>query len=258
MYQGGKGRIAKAIAEIILREGAGRSTYVEPFLGSAATFAAVAPRFRQAIGADVHEDLVLMWLEVLDGWAPPESLSREEYDALRHAEPSALRAFAGFPCSFGGKWFDGYARDPKSDRNFARAASRSILRRAEGMRGASILRADYRTLARYIGPDTVVYADPPYADTRAYAGAGPFDSVEFWGVAEGWAEAGALVLVSEYAAPPGWREVWAVERHTSTALDNRGARATDRLFTYGDSRRSDRADYAESKGVEVRRWDRRQ
>lgn len=230
MYQGGKARIASPLAEILIRAADWRGTYVEPFLGSAAVFHRVAPHYARAIGADAVEDLVLMWREAAAGWVPPEDLSEETYRELRHGEPSALRAFAGFPCSFGGKWFGGYARDPKSTRNYARTASRSIRKRAAAMAHAEILRADYRDLDDRIGPGVVVYCDPPYADTLAYAGAGAFDSAAFWRTAEEWTARGALVLVSEYAAPEGWREVWSVERHVSTARDNRGAKATDRLF----------------------------
>lgn len=230
MYQGGKTRIARPIAEILKAEPG--TTYVEPFLGSAATFHLVAPSFDRAVGADLMPDLVMLWRAVLGGWTPPENLSREEYEHLRTAPPSALRAFAGFPCSFGGKWFGGYARDPQSDRNFARTASRSILRRAEAMRGSTILQADYRDLSHLIGPGAVVYCDPPYADTTGYAGPGAFDSAEFWRTAEGWARSGASVFVSEYAAPEGWREIWSTERHVSTALNNRAAKATDRLFVF--------------------------
>lgn len=238
MYQGGKTRIAAPIAEILERGPLlGHSLYVEPFLGSAAVFSRVAPHYPQAVGADAMPDLVMLWQAVLDGWVPPEDLSLDEYQALRDAEPSALRAFAGFPCSFGGKWFGGYARDPKSDRNFARTASRSIVRRGLSI-GTSpdveIVQADYRDLGDLMGPGTVVYCDPPYADTLAYAGAGAFDSATFWRTANAWHDRGATVLVSEYTAPGGWVEVWSADRHVSTALDNRGKRATDRLFMVPD------------------------
>lgn len=230
MYQGGKGRIAKPIAEILRKGAATRPVYVEPFLGSAAVFHLVAPAYQRAVGADAMEDLIRMWSAARDGWTPPEELSREEYEALRHAEPSALRAFAGFPCSFGGKWFGGYARDPKSDRNYARTASRSIVRRASAMRNALFMVADYGELEGFAGEGAVIYCDPPYANTTAYAGAGAFDSATFWRTARRWSNQGAAVLVSEYAAPAGWATVWETERHVSTARDNRGARATDRLF----------------------------
>jgi DNA adenine methylase len=230
MYQGGKARIAAPIANLLTSLAPGRSTYVEPFVGSAAVFHRVAPHFERAIGADVVEDLVHLWTESVAGWVAPEHLTEEEYDALRDAPPSALRAFAGFPCSFGGKWFGGFARDPQSDRNFARTASRSIAKRAAAMPRAEFVHADYRDLGHLAHAGSVVYADPPYAGTLAYAGAGAFDSVEFWDAMREWTDRGALVLVSEYAAPSDWDEVWAQERHVSTARDNRGKRAVDRLF----------------------------
>jgi DNA adenine methylase len=231
MYQGGKARIANPIAEI-LSHGAktGRTTYVEPFVGSAAVFHRVAPHYETAVGADAMLDLVLLWSAAVDGWIPPTDLSEETYRSLRDAAPSALRAFAGFPCSFGGKWFGGYARDPKSNRNFARTASQSIAKRAAAMPHATFVWSDYRDLRYEIDENAVVYCDPPYAGTTSYAGAGEFNSEEFWTIAAKWAASGALVFVSEYAAPPEWREIWATERHVSTARDNTGARATDRLF----------------------------
>jgi hypothetical protein len=58
-----------------------------------------------------------------------------------------------------------------------------------------------------------------------------FDSERFWKVAESWAEAGAMVFVSEYAAPNHWREVWSAEvKMTVDVKDNRRT-AVERLFT---------------------------
>lgn len=235
MYQGGKTKLAPAIAAEILSRKGDRSIYVEPFLGSAAVMSSVTGHFDRSIGADAMPDLIMLWQAVAEGWQPPELLTAEQYDELRNTEPSALRAFAGFPCSFGGKWFGGFARDPRSDRNYARTASRSILKRSVAMRSAEFMLTDYRCLPdALIGADSVIYADPPYAGTTGYAGSDAFDSEQFWRFAESWSDHGALVLVSEYAAPDGWECIWSTERHTSTALDNRGARAIDRLFVRGE------------------------
>lgn len=230
MYQGGKTRIAAQITQQLELLSSDRGVYVEPFVGSAAVFHKMAPRFEVAVGADIMEDLVLLWQAAADGWIPPENLSMEEHQALWHSSPSALRAFAGFPCSFGGRWFQGYARDPKSDRNFAQAGSRSIVRRAKTMKHAEFRHADYHELEDLIGPKTLVYADPPYANTKSYPGSARFDSKEFWATMARWVDKGAQVAVSEYVAPPEWVEVWSVDRHVSTALDNSKARATDKLF----------------------------
>ena len=107
-YVGGKTRIAKWVAEHVSSLTNGHNTYLEPFVGSGATFVKLAPRFQSAIAADDHADLILMWKALAAGWDPPEHVSKDEYVALRAAEPSALRGFVGFGASFSGKWFGGY------------------------------------------------------------------------------------------------------------------------------------------------------
>lgn len=229
-YLGGKSRIAKPISEIILAAQGERTVYAEPFLGAGSVALRVASCFERVVLADVVPDLVLLWRAVIDGWVPPTELSEETYRELRHAEPSALRAFAGFPCSFGGKWFGGYARDPKSDRNYAASASRSMVKRGQALAGAYVLEADYRELWPEIGPETVVYCDPPYAGTTTYGAAGSFDSDRFWQVARDWSAAGALVYVSEYDAPDDWIPVWEGNPRTSIAGKGQVARVTERLY----------------------------
>lgn len=213
-YLGGKYRIARHIESLVLRARRGRPYYAEPFLGGAATFSRSAPHFEHAYGYDVVPDLVLMWRAVLAGWEPPSDVPEELYAALRHAEPSPLRGFVGFGCSFGGKWFGGYGRQSiaggrpvkEGEGTLAPGAARSVMRQAARMRNASVTLADYRELK--IGPDVVVYCDPPYAGTTSYAATAPFDSAAFWRTAESWATDGAAVLVSEHEAPAGWVRVW--------------------------------------------------
>lgn len=235
-YLGGKSRIAKPIAEIILAAGAGRSIYVEPFLGAGSVARLVAPRFRTAVLTDASPDLVKLWKAVQRGWIPPTSLTEEEYQALRHAKPSALRGFAGFPCSFGGKWFGGYARDPKGGRNFAASASKSVAERGHVLRDALIMRADYRDVVSSVHlPSAVIYADPPYAGTTAYGNVEPFDSKVFWRTMRRCVDAGAIVFVSEYNAPKGWSAVWETTpistlRRENIELTGEIRRATEKLF----------------------------
>lgn len=239
MYQGGKTKIARRIAGLIASNRENRTTYVEPFLGSAAIFSLVAPTFDRAIGTDIQTDLAMMWHHaVFRGWQAPYTLTEDEYRQYRDdPEPSPMRAFAAYPCSFAGKRFGGYARDPKSPTNeFPRRGAQSIERRAAALRSApgaiELYVADYRDpyIDYHVSSDTVVYCDPPYADTLQYRGADGFDHAEFWDVMRRWDARGALVLVSEYTAPDDWESILDIERHVSTALDNSGARAVDRVF----------------------------
>lgn len=236
-YLGGKSRIAKPISEIILAARGERHFYVEPFLGAGSVALRVAPLFPRAVLTDLSPDLVKLWKAVQRGWTPPTTLTEDEYRALRHAKPSALRGFAGFPCSFGGKWFGGYARDPKGGRNFAESASRSMVARGKALSDALILRADYRdVLASVPLHDAVIYADPPYAGTTAYGNVESFDSAEFWREMKRCAAAGARVFVSEYIAPKGWHSVWSADPISTLRRDNIESsgeirRASEHLFT---------------------------
>src|SRR5687767_5153810 len=232
-YLGGKARVAKSIAAVVLGASEGRGTYVEPFLGGASVFALTAPHFARAVGADAMPDLIYLWQAVAAGWEPPSTVTEQEYAALRDATPSAIRGFVGFGCSYGGKWFGGYARNSRGD-DYAGAARRGLLRKAKAMRGARLVCGDYRD-AEFDPQDAVVYLDPPYADTTPYDGTEAFDSAALWRTAEQWANGGAVVFVSEYGAPPGWEAVWEATPQRSLALDDKTQRVTERLWALGAS-----------------------
>lgn len=238
-YVGGKARIASWVADAVLALKGGRTDYLEPFVGSGAVFAKLAPKFERATAADAHIDLIMMWQALAAGSVPPESVSKDEYLALKRAAPSALRGFVGFGASFGGKWFGGYV-DTAWDAHWNRytkpylaAARKSVIRDAEAFKRATIVCADYRV--HEVGPNHLVYCDPPYADTLGYGGAGPFDSVEFWATATRWAERGALVVVSEAKAPQGWKLHATRERKAMlrVAVGGENESRVESLFTMG-------------------------
>lgn len=225
---GGKGRQARYLAPIITAFGRACTGYVEPFLGGGSIFERVAPALPRPVGSDVHPDLILMWQALLDGWEPPAVVSRETYYELREAEPSALRGFVGFGCSFGGKWFGGYATARGDD--YCGQSRRAALRKAGAMRaaGARVLLRSYEDLDP--APGALIYCDPPYAGTTAYQGAGPFDPDVFWARAREWAAARCVVLVSEYTAPEGVPCVWERAAVVSLRRDDNGVPATEKLF----------------------------
>jgi len=180
--------------------------YYEPFLGGGSVAEKMGRHFNECHYSDLHQDLILMWDAVVnDGWEPPSELTEEEYYSLKDAEPSPLRAFAGFACSFGGKFYGGMARSRKT--HYPSTGRRSVLRgRAmAGQELTTFTHSSYEALSPMAGD--VLYLDPPYVDTTGYK-TGAFDSPRFWAVAQAWAEAGADVFVSEYQAPEGWEEVW--------------------------------------------------
>jgi DNA adenine methylase len=231
---GGKSRIAKEIASVMLAHSAKREVYVEPFLGGGAVAEHMCPHFEHKFLSDLHHDLMLMWRALLDGWKPPEVVSPEEYKALRDAAPSALRGFVGFGGSFGGKWFGGYAKGgvmtDGTPRNHQAESARNLLKGASKLAGAKVSTAGYQSLPA-VPAAPLIYCDPPYADTTGYS-TDSFDSEAFWAKAQSWAEKGADVFVSEYTAPEGWEVLYERDVKVSTnTADNRHT-ATEKLFTW--------------------------
>lgn len=232
-YMGGKARQAKYIREIVAKMRGDRDHYLEPFMGGASVAAAVAPDFPYAVLADASAPLVALWRStVMDGWLPPETLTREEYNALRSSEEvNALRGWAAYGASYQGKFFAGFNGEA-SHRNYLAENRRGLERKAAALRAHPalfIMHADYRGHA--VSDRTVVYCDPPYAGTTGYGAIGDFDHVEFWTTAQTWAEKGALVLVHEYSAPDGWAPVLTTYRTEVMDRKSSGKRA-EILYVY--------------------------
>lgn len=227
---GSKRRIVKEILPIILAEP--RPVYIEPFAGSMAVIEKVdGSILRQA--NDINPYLVTMFEKlVYRGWVPPDQLGKEEYLSIK-TEPEKYDpewvAFVGFGCSFGGKWFGGYAqsKDNKGNpRNYARESKDNLLKQVTKLKGVIFCNMDYRQLN--IPKDAIVYCDPPYQSTTKYKN--DFNHRDFWDWARTQARKGAKVFVSEYDAPDDFRCIWEKEQTTTTCRSGY-KKAIERLFT---------------------------
>ncbi|UZT28733.1 DNA polymerase I [Nocardia phage NS-I] len=210
-YMGGKSQIAKAIRAHLVSHGA--TKYVEPFVGGGAVLTTVAKDFKFILAADAHADLIAMYQAIQDGsFTPPDTVTEEEYRALRESDPSPLRTFAAFGASFGGKEWGGYARmttttrngKPRSPEDKPNQSRNSLIKSAKaGMFGDHV---EFRAVSVFdlnLPGDlegTVIYCDPPYAGTTGYR-TGEFDATKAWDLYREWASRGAHVYVSEYAGP---------------------------------------------------------
>lgn len=87
---------------------------------------------------------------------------------------------------------------------------------------------DYRVAAEDAGEDDVIYADPPYAGKGGYGVA--FDNVEFWR----WCRQPhrALLIISEYSAPPDFVEIWAKKVTCAMPQNGMVGRPIERLFVH--------------------------
>lgn len=260
-YQGGKSKLAKPIAEVIhavsrQQEQVSRTdsqknsggvlsdTLVSLFCGSCAVEAKLAPYFKKVICNDAHPYLMEMWKALQQGWEPPDIVTEAEYQYIKahKDEDPALTAFVGFGCTFGAKWFGGYARDkrgcvtrggyaPRSKasllkvfselnrtssageikgRIFALESKRTTMECSAAMSGdVTFTCLDYRDVE--IPPRSIIYADPPYAGTLPYKGVEPFDSEVFWEYMRHLAHDGHTVFISEVNGPEDIPVVWQKE-----------------------------------------------
>jgi DNA adenine methylase len=181
------------------------------------------------LASDACAPLVALYQAVRNGWDPPPSLSEEQYRAARHLpDDNPLKAFAGFGCSFGGKWFGGYARSA-SNQDYAGAARRALLRDA---RQRTVQLLNFLDVEPY-PTATVLYLDPPYAGTTAYGATGAFDNELFRRRVAEWARH-TDVFVSEYDFPLG-EVVWE-GTPVKTLSGGTSGRARERLYYLGPYR----------------------
>lgn len=229
-YLGGKHRISEFIVTNIDKIRTTEDTYLEPFVGSAAILSKMANKFDKVIASDIHEDLILMYKELQKGWVPPKWVSREEYNKLKHLQPSALRGIVGFGSSFGGKWFGGYTdtvfdkhhnRDTKPYMN---AAVNSLLKIVSDIQSVEFIHCDYT----HHKPKSnwLVYCDPPYNGTTSYNSY--FNSDKFWENMNIWVDSGATIIISEQIAPSDWTIVAEKSRRHMLKVE-RGTQQANRL-----------------------------
>lgn len=225
-YLGGKSRIGKRIAQAIVDHGGRAETLWEPFCGGCGATEHLARIADWVVATDAHSALIAMWAALQDGWDPPANVSEADYAAARKLPDSDPRkAFVGFGCSFGGKWFGGYARN-RSGANYA-AQSRRGVAKIVALDNVAFLRADF--LAESPAPDVdVIYCDPPYVGTTGYGMA--FDHTAFWARCDEWANFGARVYVSEYTAPDHWAPIWEKPIKASGGLRKNTERPHEKLW----------------------------
>lgn len=223
-YLGGKSRIVKPLSAYLESRRDGR-LFVEPFCGALNVTAAIkGPR----LASDASPYLYTLYSAIRAGWAPPQEVSEDLYQSLKQSrDPSdPLTAFVGYGCSFGGIFFSNYARG--EGRNYAGEAGSSLLKKFSRCQEVTFAHCSYERLTPGA---SLVYCDPPYANTTGYNAVGDFDHVAFWERMRQWTRDGATVLVSEYTAPEDFRVVWSIETKTDMHGSGRQGR-TEKLFEW--------------------------
>lgn len=224
-YLGGKAKLGAEIAQVIRSKRGRFQSYLEPFCGSGWVTQHLYPG--KTIASDICESLILLHQAIQKGWEPPDFISEEEYDNLHqeylYGNAIALIGFAGFACSWGGKWFAGYARGD-THRNYCLEAKNSLLKRHRLMKHVIFRHANYKNLQPC---NKIIYCDPPYAGTTGY---GPeWNKIIFWQTMREWSQCNT-VIISEYQAPNDFEIIAEFEHFSIQGKDSKPT--IERLFQW--------------------------
>ena len=118
----------------------------------------------------------------------------------------------------------------ESLKRLERIQSLERLQRIQSLESLTISQADYRDVI--IPPNSTVYCDIPYKDTKNYA-CGAFNHEEFYE----WVRTRDFpVYISEYTAPDDFVSVWSKEHYSSLgssqAKSGTAKRTTEQIFVY--------------------------
>lgn len=231
-YVGGKTRLIKNYRHLIEENLESSSAYLEPFLGGGNSFSEIRHHNKQ--GSDLDKYSVSLLKAVSSGWDIPEKVTQKEYESVKknyNLYPDYYVGFVGYCCSFGGKFFGGYAAGLNSkgeNRNYALESKNRLLKQKPGLLNSKLRVMDY-TSCDYT-KDSVVYMDPPYANTQGYKVTN-FDIDYFWGFVNEVKKDVKKLFVSEFECPLKCSEViWSKERACSLDKNTGGKRKTEKLF----------------------------
>lgn len=236
-YMGGKGKIGKHVAERILeiekKVPIDTDSYFEPFVGMCGIMRHI-PDTKPKFACDYSTDIINLWTQVLKGWVPPSSMSREEFNFQKTQKSSALRCFAAHGASFGGVCFGSYIGDYNKGPEGIDTSSRSIIRVSKMVQDVIFLES--RSYEEFSPEKSTIYCDPPYLTARrtilARDNFKNFDHGLFWEKMRTWVKNKNIVIVSEYTAPLDFEAVW--ERQVSLfAVQNKHkGHRTEKLFMH--------------------------
>ena len=236
-YHGGKQRIGKKLAEIIVDYSIDTDFkikgYCEPFCGMLGVYQHIPFLFEEEDfnlkyqAGDTNESVIKMWKAAQKGWKPPKTCSEKQFNRLKKSRTSsALKGFVGHQCSFGGQFFMGFAGKYDKTKNPQKAAQR-VTDIANDLHDVKFKSGNYKQFSKL--KNYVIYCDPPYSQTTCnYKTKSNFDSEEFWKWCIKMSQHN-IVFVSEYKAPKGIKAIFKTKTKANSPTGKK-CTGTEKLF----------------------------
>lgn len=233
-YMGSKARIKKEILPLILKDRTENQFFVDLMGGGMNLIDSVKGN---RIANDLNFYLIEMWKELLKGWIPEKSYSKEFYNEIKNNKesfPPYLVGYVGFNCSYSGKWFGGFAGVVETKigtiRNYQNEAFSNIMKQIENLKGIYLFNKKYFEVK--IPKNSIVYFDPPYKNTTKYFT--DFDHHFFYNYVRKLKAEGHQVFISEYEMPSDFICIWEKEIKSSLSANGKSGSSkisVEKLFT---------------------------
>lgn len=237
-YMGSKNRIAKHILPLILHSRQSDQYYVEPFVGSANMIDKVTGL---RIGNDTNLPLIELWKKLIQGWLPPDYITKEEYYEIKNDPdifPLELVGWVCFCCSFSGKPFSGFAGVNKTKtgiiRNYQTEAKNNISDQIKFLKSVIFTCNTYDEIK--LPENSLIYCDPPYKNTTGYRV--KFNHEVFYNWCRSKILEGHKVFISEYEMPDDFICICIWSKTFKSSLSQNGmyespvSESTEKLFVH--------------------------
>lgn len=242
-YAGSKRRFAKDLVPVITRRLNAETLFVDMFCGGCNILSDVDHPKKQ--GVELNKYVLSLWQYIKDNNGMgeiPKSVSEEMYYDIKwnyqnrtNKYPDWLIGYVGACCSYGGAWFNGYAKfNPNRNEDHIEEAYNGLEKQVKNFKYLSnteFLCGSYDEVS--LNPGTVVYCDPPYAGTKKYES--DFDNDAFWDWVRRECKRGVYVYVSEYDAPDDFKCIWSRGKKDGMGTTKFGVGQLDKvekLFVY--------------------------
>lgn len=239
-YCGSKRKFMKYLRPILTKDFDENTVFVDLFGGGMNVVCEIPCEVKIAV--DYNKYVVALWRELQNNGMKniPTEVSEEMYNDVKddylnrqHKYDDYIIGYVGTCCSFGGSWFNGYARfNPNKNEDHIKEAYNGLKKQVENFKSLEKTLFIYNSYEQVpLFPNQVVYCDPPYASTKKYES--DFDNDAFWEWARKASKTVKHLYISEYDAPEDFECIWQMEKKDSLGTQKGKKQNTkvEKLFT---------------------------
>lgn len=231
-YQGSKARIAKDIVPILVAAIKDENTtFIDMCCGGCSIVSAMPHKKKVAVDSNPY--VISLWdmlkSNIWNGFPCdniPYEITEEQYNSIKQSWlnkdfrwPDYIIGYVGNALSYGSAWFNGFAKpnynkrnkngEPENHCHEAYNGLMKQLKEFKHMETTQFVCSSFNDFEMQILPNSVVYVDPPYINTKKYMD--DFPHQEFYDWCRRLHDRGIKVFVSEYEMPKDFKCIWQKE-----------------------------------------------